>query len=484
MPNLETYLLKSAPQFNVNCWSDYPEINGPVAEFYKEILSLRKGRGERVREPEKLRKYIKVLVLDLWAARKLSLNPYRAISLNKSDYRKGGRYRKIHLKYDRLVGVLDDLIFLGYIYLVPGFKYHTGPKKGYRSRIKATDDLIEDIESERHDFFQTSGKRGFISTVTTLTEDPENGGSLQPETIVLRDADDRNVDYEDTPKIVQMREKLARINKKIASANLALRITDEQFEALEKKCLEDRRRTIDFTRNQLHRVFNNSSWDAGGRFYGAWWQELPREHRKYIEINHRDTVELDYSGHHIRILYAQAGLSPPNEPYDLEEFPREDQKRAILVVLNASERKAAIGAIRAKGIKNAKSLAQAMEDRHSEISEYFYKGVGMRLMKEDSVVAEEIMLKMIDRGATVLPIHDSFIVRASYKEELEEVMSEVFSRRFEKSAAIKPKRTVIEESSSKKAPPDEGQLLRFVSFEKVLIDRKKYRKFFELFGPQ
>lgn len=66
-------------------------------------------------------------------------------------------------------------------------------------------------------------------------------------------------------------------------------------------------------------------------------------------------------------------------------------------------------------------------------------------MYQDSVIAEKVMLIMIERsGAVVLPVHDSFIVRNSYATELEEIMVKVFEEQYGKKAKLKFKKTMLE----------------------------------------
>ena len=247
-----------------------------------------------------------------------------------------------------------------------------------------------------------------------------------------------------------MRNNLKRVNAKLDETRITLDITDEQYESLIDQLSSEKnpRQSIDFTRNQLYRIFNNSSFEDGGRFYGGWWQHIPRDFRRYIEINRKPIEELDYSGHHIRILYAMEGLAPPDEPYDLEGFDRDNQKLALLIMINADDEMPAIQAMRAKGIRNAKSLVEAIKTRHALIKDYFFTGIGNSLMYKDSVLAEKVMLRMLDLGAAVLPIHDSFIVRNSYAAELEKVMIEEFESMFGREAKLKPKKTVLEVQSS------------------------------------
>ena len=37
----------------------------------------------------------------------------------------------------------------------------------------------------------------------------------------------------------------------------------------------------------VRRIFNNSSFADGGRFYGGWWQRIDGEHRKNIRMPSR-----------------------------------------------------------------------------------------------------------------------------------------------------------------------------------------------------
>jgi len=66
-------------------------------------------------------------------------------------------------------------------------------------------------------------------------------------------------------------------------------------------------------------------------------------------------------------------------------------------------------------------------------------------MYQDSIIAEKVMILMLERGAVVLPVHDSFIVSNSYDLELEEVMKNVFEDQYGKNAKLKFKRTMLEE---------------------------------------
>ena len=69
---------------------------------------------------------------------------------------------------------------------------------------------------------------------------------------------------------------------------------------------------------QLTRIFSRGSMELGGRFYRGWWQSIPSKHRPHIRIDGKKTIEVDYSGMCLRILYALA-----KQQMSLEEDPDE-----------------------------------------------------------------------------------------------------------------------------------------------------------------
>lgn len=84
---------------------------------------------------------------------------------------------------------------------------------------------------------------------------------------------------------------------------------------------------------------------------------------------------------------------------------------------------------------------------------------------------------MLERGATVLPVHDSFIVRNSYADELEEIMKEEFEKLFMGIALLKPKKTVSDEraenyredeTSKDGTIPDLEEIMKQMSWESTI----------------
>lgn len=193
---------------------------------------------------------------------------------------------------------------------------------------------------------------------------------------------------------------------------------------------------------------------------------------------------MDYSGHHVRLLYAMNDLEPPPDPYDLEGFDRDLQKEAAFIVINSSSKREAIRTIKKKvGITNSALFVKQFSERHLVISKHFFTGEGVRLMYQDSLLAEAVMLEMLKRGATVLPVHDSFIVRNSYDKELEEVMHVQFERMFGKTAKLKFKKTVLDVEAERKLESGESEVIATTDLEELFHQEvTPYRKHTQIWG--
>ena len=112
----------------------------------------------------------------------------------------------------------------------------------------------------------------------------------------------------------QHRTNLSYINNKLRQHCISLDLNNEHLLQLQKEMaqkkkegVEDSYRSLHFQRVQLTRIFSRGSMGLGGRFYRGWWQSLPSKHRPHIRIDGKKTIEVDYSGMSLRIIYALAG---------------------------------------------------------------------------------------------------------------------------------------------------------------------------------
>ena len=212
----------------------------------------------------------------------------------------------------------------------------------------------------------------------------------------------------------------------------------------------------------IYRVFNDFSIDSGGRFYGPFWQQMPKRDRDRLYIDDEPTTELDYSGLHINLLYAVLGINRQYEgsdPYIIDlsyykitaEDARRLGKQLMLIALNASNQNKAIAAFRdwlrkeeediVKCLpdltnKTIKPIMSALENKHSLIKDYFYTGLAKSLMTLDSMILEYVLQKSLDYGFAVLPVHDSIIVQRRHRLISKQLMEEAFEQRLNKSISV------------------------------------------------
>lgn len=207
---------------------------------------------------------------------------------------------------------------------------------------------------------------------------------------------------------------------------------------------------------QLYRVFNSKDLSCGGRFYGAAYQYMNEEARKHLLLDGEETIELDYSGLHIRMLYNREGIDYSGDPYSFvkrDDPLRGVYKLAALIIINSESFPNAIGAlkyelirkskklfgfqiskeefnyvIKSFGIDNLADILKTMMEQHKSISKYFLQGEGVYLQNMDSQIADNVLYHFTRKDIPCLCIHDSFIVPQSFKDELESVMKEEYRK--------------------------------------------------------
>ncbi|NVJ64479.1 MAG: hypothetical protein HWD84_09665, partial [Flavobacteriaceae bacterium] len=171
------------------------------------------------------------------------------------------------------------------------------------------------------------------------------------------------------------------------------------------------------------------SWTQGGRFYGGWWQRIPKESRVDIVINDKPTIEIDFKAMHVSILYAELGKTGEFDPYKLRsthlDLSPKDQrnviKKLVLTCINASSREQAFKAFRSdqeagspfKKFTNEELnlFLDSFLTENEPIRDYICTGKGLELMYRDSMIAERVIEHFTDLDIPVLSMHDSFIIQ-------------------------------------------------------------------------
>ena len=393
-------------------------------------------------------------------------NMYLGISMSKSGWRANSRYNALHLSF-RMVAIIKILEEVDVLEFQKG-------RQGTLSRIRAAKQL---------QLLFRELKFPISEVVFDYMRDPIilRGMSKEPDEMEVQTTNRKlkkpTLEYDDTPETIRMRGVLNKYNELLNETRLdVFSLEEPYFERSEKKAGKEEKffRTYITGRNHfVRRVFNNKSWELGGRFYGGWWQHISKELRPDIMINDNPVVEIDFNAMHIALLQAEVAEKPepdlvvvkggepqqgsdffqkfsasrlidtddaPNandDPYTLNGsiFPHKndfDQRKAVkglvLMAINAVSRKSAFSAFRsdqAKGDPLKKmtndELSQLLDsfiEKHPELEPFLCTGKGLELMYLDSRIAESVIEHLTDKSIPVLCVHDSFIVADKEKHEL------------------------------------------------------------------
>ena len=182
----------------------------------------------------------------------------------------------------------------------------------------------------------------------------------------------------------------------------------------------------------MTRIFNNGSFDQGGRFY-CQLQNLRKDQRIHLRFNNEPTVEIDFAGMHPHLLYQLQGESFNGDPYGINGFDRDTVKVAFNTLINrdGSKHKGPFAVSLAWNleiaIQKAAELENALYKLHHRIAGYFNTGYGLKLQKLDSQIAFDVMTHFfMVRKQPVLMIHDSAIVSVREVETLKLCMVDAY----------------------------------------------------------
>jgi hypothetical protein len=269
--------------------------------------------------------------------------------------------------------------------------------------------------------------------------------------LILKNADKRRVPYPLRTKL-DLILSLRAFNRFLDSHALALDITDDEWsQLLDEMANGNKAGELDLTRTNLHRVFNNSDWEQGGRFYGGWWQSLRSYWRHRILIDGEKTTELDYSGFIGRAAYHAEGLDFDSDPYDIPavremlgdkaEWPlaREGVKLAMHGLLNCKRQhdvSKITGLSFPRPIDNREAV-RVIREHHYPIARSFKNGSGLRIMFRESRICQSILSASVEQRISILPIHDSYIVQGRHKEWLRQQMESSYRNEFGRDPVIR-----------------------------------------------
>ncbi|MEP1229795.1 MAG: hypothetical protein ABJG88_03900 [Litorimonas sp.] len=234
--------------------------------------------------------------------------------------------------------------------------------------------------------------------------------------------------------------------------------------------------TIDLNRRFLSRRFNKpepfSKYEAvGGRYYGAFWQNMSEADRSRITINGEPVgKELDYSCVSLQIAYACVGQRLlPKGSYSKEvggynvdisgisigktqflltpEKTRKIVKKATQIMMNTTS---VGGASKASGKELQKLLPEVFSSHtkyevskyaeqvihrilkhHSAIAKFFFSDFGVESQFIDSEIMTEFHKNCREQDIPILSIHDSILYPESKKPIVEPIFNEALETRLE-----------------------------------------------------
>jgi hypothetical protein len=222
---------------------------------------------------------------------------------------------------------------------------------------------------------------------------------------------------------------------------------------------------------QVRRIFNGDI-EHGGRFYHD-LQNLPKADRANLEINGEPVTEKDYSALHVYLLYMSEGIQYPldRDPYTAacqDPSERDTMKAIALQVINDTSPEAAIAHLVARQhpdrIEAHERYRAELEDAHrndtqppqrpnclppgfapldpsidvealvrrfiathDRVAHRFHEpGLALALQNMDARIAQSVILRCVDHGWPVLPVHDSFIAQSRHRDAIEGFMAEAY----------------------------------------------------------
>jgi hypothetical protein len=408
------------------------EIFTELTHYLTSEISSKENRSrKRSAEAQHHFEYaIATILKDLWNATAISPDYECGINKRTAYYSESPRYRDPNLTFKQTMAAFDGLIALDMIEVTRNGFFDRETGNGGITKYRAKDRLLELLEGV--------GGNPFINI------QPD----LNAESIILRDHIDgvrTVIDYEDDAATNDMRFNLRIINTCLAKHWPDLRIKDEDYSALQERLLlDDTKQPVDFTQRILTRIFSNGRFDHGGRFYRAWWHNVPSEYRKFITIDGKRTSEYDYSQLNPHMAYYLRGTELGSEDAYSRVFDGE-HRPLVKEAFNAMMQASTPLLRKPDGIDLSEvdfdwpTLRKAVLEAHTPLADVFFQGHGNHLQFIDSCIAEKVMLQFVrSDDAPVLPVHDSFIMHYAFGDmgELEEAMRRAFHGHFKKDIKV------------------------------------------------
>lgn len=390
---------------------------------------------ERRRKGATLQKYrdaVQAIALDLFRAHLSDPRLEVGIGTGTSALQKmcSGRYGAGFLSKRTFFDAMQALQAAGMIQKTKSYWHDPTGQEGHVTRYQAAPGLLEALRNAGASYATLSRREGAEGIILKGKKNKRTGNKPL-------------VPYGDVAFANEARDRLRVINRMLSDHWADLALSDGEVRRKLREIAFSRNKAPahppDFTARTVYRVFNNNDWEQGGRFNGAWWIGCPGPLRPYILIDGKRTVEVDYSGLHAAMLFAEAGESIPSDPYArcIVHTGGQDERKLVKLTFNAL-----LNAETVQQLGQVKGYREDLTGRrwddfkrfivasYPEFKQCFASGVGLRLQRKDSDLAETVMLKFANMGYACLPVHDSFIVHHGMQDVLTDTMTDAFMNTF------------------------------------------------------
>ncbi|KRR10040.1 hypothetical protein CQ12_06100 [Bradyrhizobium jicamae] len=245
-----------------------------------------------------------------------------------------------------------------------------------------------------------------------------------------KDADGRAaaIPYAESPQSKKFANQVRRINKFLREADIEVTGQDTGLS------LGKDGHIIARYRRSLRRIFNNGTWQHGGRLAGGFWMSMERAQRKRIRIDGERVADVDYRQLFPRLAYVRANKTQPEgDIYNVgwHGTGRDGWKKLMNAMLFSE------GPLRnwpedtRQHFPSGTKLRAAIEmlaAKHAPIAHLFGTGLGFQLMRIESDMLIEVVSYLAGVGVTALPLHDAVLVAESKANVAAEGMRDVFER--------------------------------------------------------
>jgi len=375
---------------------------------------------------------ISVLIANLYRIIRLELRDYCHAPMNPKYFKEKniGKLTKGKIGYNGWSAAVKIFKQLDYVQVIKG-------KEGWLSRIKYTDkfyyDVIEKFKLNPQDILKT--KPNIIKTKTIISKTPPsfnktNNKKTKEKINIVK----TEVEVKNSRRTYQVIKRVENYNKLLLDTDIVPGKMDVMAQS-----------RTSFANRTYTRRFVKSNLKLGGRFYGPYWQTLPKKYRKLIKINGEEVVELDYNAMHLHLLYSKLNKSlydyyPFNkDPYAIPEYNRKIVKLVFTACINENCTRKNINHVGGQQVSEGlpdlfeeglpyREMVDSLGKNHPEVAPLFYSEIGYEISYMESRVTDYIVTVLTKHKIPVLSIHDSFVVVKSKVSFLRTIMQEAFTK--------------------------------------------------------